>query len=153
MFIYIKFYNTFFFITEQSDGSQAFEEGQETWAQNSARDHRNVATPPDGQFPMHNNTNVQFELPKAPVIFVLGNLFNHSFTDTLFISHFLNSGGPGSGKVTHCDNLMQEKKGITHINMTDLLQQYAIGNGKNDHLLFHITRINFLNASKFHFNN
>jgi hypothetical protein len=40
------------------------------------------------------------------------------------------AGGPGSGKVTHCDSLMQEKKGITHINMTDLLQQYAIGNGK-----------------------
>lgn len=39
-------------------------------------------------------------------------------------------GGPGSGKVTHCDSLMQEKRGITHINMTDLLQQYAIGNGK-----------------------
>lgn len=39
-------------------------------------------------------------------------------------------GGPGSGKVTHCDNLMQEKNGITHINMTDLLQQYALGNGK-----------------------
>lgn len=38
-------------------------------------------------------------------------------------------GGPGSGKVTHCDNLMQEKRGITHINMMDLLQQYALGNG------------------------
>lgn len=32
--------------------------------------------------------------------------------------------------MTHCDNLMQEKQGIVHINMTDLLQQYAIGNGK-----------------------
>lgn len=41
------------------------------------------------------------------------------------------AGGPGSGKVTHCDNLMQEKKGIVHINMTDLLQQYAVGNGKH----------------------
>ncbi|VVC93173.1 unnamed protein product [Leptidea sinapis] len=38
------------------------------------------------------------------------------------------SGGPGSGKVTHCDNLMQERRGLVHINMTDLLQQYAIGN-------------------------
>lgn len=25
---------------------------------------------------------------------------------------------------------MQEKRGVTHINMMDLLQQYAIGNGK-----------------------
>lgn len=39
-------------------------------------------------------------------------------------------GGPGSGKVTHCDTLMQEKRGVTHINMMDLLQQYAIGNGE-----------------------
>lgn len=39
-------------------------------------------------------------------------------------------GGPGSGKVTHCDNLMIEKRGIVHINMTDLLQQYTVGNGK-----------------------
>ncbi|XP_049821825.1 adenylate kinase isoenzyme 5 isoform X2 [Aethina tumida] len=61
---------------------------------------------------MHNGTNVQFEAPKVPVIFVLG--------------------GPGSGKVTHCDNLMQEKNGVTHINMTDLLQQYAIGNDMPD---------------------
>ncbi|KOC65843.1 Adenylate kinase isoenzyme 5, partial [Habropoda laboriosa] len=55
---------------------------------------------------------VKFEIPKVPVIFVLG--------------------GPGSGKVTHCDNLMQEKKGITHINMMDLLQQYALGNDMQD---------------------
>lgn len=41
------------------------------------------------------------------------------------------TGGPGSGKVTHCDNLTQEKKGIVHINMTDLLQQYALGNGES----------------------
>lgn len=45
-------------------------------------------------------------------------------------------GGPGSGKVTHCDTLMQEKRGITHINMMDLLQQYAIGNGKKVILIF-----------------
>ncbi|KOX80742.1 Adenylate kinase isoenzyme 5, partial [Melipona quadrifasciata] len=55
---------------------------------------------------------IKFEVPKVPVIFVLG--------------------GPGSGKVTHCDNLMQEKKGITHINMMDLLQQYALGNDMQD---------------------
>lgn len=42
----------------------------------------------------------------------------------------LATGGPGSGKVTHCDTFMQERKGIIHINMMDLLQQYAIGNGK-----------------------
>lgn len=46
------------------------------------------------------------------------------------------SGGPGSGKVTHCDNLTQEKQGVVHINMTDLLQQYALGNGKKFNNLF-----------------
>lgn len=54
-------------------------------------------------------------------------MFNHSH---IFTSDNFCLGGPGSGKVTHCDSLMQEKKGVTHINMTDLLQQYAIGNGK-----------------------
>ncbi|XP_023713806.1 UMP-CMP kinase 1-like, partial [Cryptotermes secundus] len=96
--------------TEQN-GSQVFEGrqhgGREAWGREE-EDPRFTSTPPDGQFPMHNGGHVKFEVPKVPVIFVLG--------------------GPGSGKVTHCDNLMQEKRGITHINMTDLLQQYAIGN-------------------------
>ncbi|XP_008216433.1 adenylate kinase isoenzyme 5 isoform X2 [Nasonia vitripennis] len=61
---------------------------------------------------MQNAGQVKFEPPTVPVIFVLG--------------------GPGSGKVTHCDNLTQEKKGIVHINMTDLLQQYALGNDMQD---------------------
>jgi hypothetical protein len=59
---------------------------------------------------MANVGKVKFQPPNVPVIFVLG--------------------GPGSGKVTHCDTLMQEKRGLTHINMMDLLQQYAMGNGK-----------------------
>ncbi|GJQ66864.1 hypothetical protein Trydic_g7888 [Trypoxylus dichotomus] len=106
------------FVTEQSDGAHAFEEGRETWAQNSSRNPRAAVTPIEGQFPMHNAINVQFESPKVPVIFVLG--------------------GPGSGKVTHCDNLMQEKTGVVHINMTDLLQQYVVGNGK---LNYHVVVI------------
>lgn len=40
------------------------------------------------------------------------------------------AGGPGSGKVTHCDTLMEEKRGVTHINMMDLLHQHVISNGK-----------------------
>ncbi|KAL0848861.1 hypothetical protein ABMA28_013269 [Loxostege sticticalis] len=70
------------------------------------------ATPPAASFPMQNSSHVKFEPPNVPVIFVLG--------------------GPGSGKVTHCDNLMQERRGVVHINMTDLLQQYAIGNDMQD---------------------
>ncbi|XP_018336162.1 adenylate kinase isoenzyme 5 isoform X2 [Agrilus planipennis] len=61
---------------------------------------------------MLNGTNVHFETPKVPVVFVLG--------------------GPGSGKVTHCDNLAQDEHRIVHINMTDLLQQYTIGNDMQD---------------------
>ncbi|ALC39019.1 CG9541 [Drosophila busckii] len=55
---------------------------------------------------------IKFDPPKVPVIFVLG--------------------GPGSGKVTHCDTFMQERRGVTHINMMDLLQQYAMGNDMQD---------------------
>lgn len=49
----------------------------------------------------------------------------------LFSLFILNEivGGPGSGKVTHCDTLMEEKRGVTHINMMDLLHQHVISNG------------------------
>lgn len=56
-------------------------------------------------------------------------------------------GGPGSGKVTHCDNLMIEKRGIVHINMTDLLQQYTVGNGK----YCKIVRQNYINLIDLNF--
>ncbi|XP_013147104.1 PREDICTED: adenylate kinase isoenzyme 5 isoform X2 [Papilio polytes] len=69
------------------------------------------ATPPAAAFPMQNSSHVKFEPPTVPVIFVLG---------------------PGSGKVTHCDTLVQERRGLVHVNMTDLLQQYAIGNDMQD---------------------
>ncbi|KAK4879953.1 hypothetical protein RN001_008099 [Aquatica leii] len=106
--------------TEQSNSSNSLEDGQDSWFHNSARNARSVNTPLGGALPMPNSTNVQFESPKVPVIFILG--------------------GPGSGKVTHCDNLMQEKKGIIHINMTDLLQQYALGNDGHTSLInFHAT--------------
>ncbi|XP_017155414.1 adenylate kinase isoenzyme 5 isoform X1 [Drosophila miranda] len=61
---------------------------------------------------MQNAGKIKFDPPKVPVIFVLG--------------------GPGSGKVTHCDTFMQDRRGVTHINMMDLLQQYAMGNDMQD---------------------
>ncbi|KAL6265829.1 hypothetical protein P5V15_002650 [Pogonomyrmex californicus] len=94
---------------DQQNGSQVFAEN-DTRATGRWRGEAGLlATPPDGRFPKQNIGPVKFEIPKVPVIFVLG--------------------GPGSGKVTYCDNLIQERKGITHINMMDLLQQYALGNG------------------------
>lgn len=95
--------------TDQQNGSQVFEEGDARATGRWRGEAGLLATPPDGHFPKQNVGPVKFEIPKVPVIFVLG--------------------GPGSGKVTYCDNLIQEKKGITHINMMDLLQQYALGNG------------------------
>nr|NP_001260273.1 uncharacterized protein Dmel_CG9541, isoform D [Drosophila melanogaster]AGB92809.1 uncharacterized protein Dmel_CG9541, isoform D [Drosophila melanogaster] len=65
-----------------------------------------------GAIDMQNAGKIKFDPPKVPVIFVLG--------------------GPGSGKVTHCDTFMQERRGVTHINMMDLLQQYAMGNDMQD---------------------
>ncbi|KAK6616896.1 hypothetical protein RUM43_014866 [Polyplax serrata] len=101
--------------TDQQNGSQVFDEdsGRSVWAETRGKmDYNFSSTPPEGRLPMQNGGYVKFEVPKVPVIFVLG--------------------GPGSGKVTHGDNLMHEKRGITHINMTDLLQQYAIGNEMKD---------------------
>ncbi|KAJ2944496.1 hypothetical protein O0L34_g3840 [Tuta absoluta] len=96
------------------DTEQNHEELETTAGDGSRRDSTWVsrATPPTAAFPMQNSSHVKFEPPSVPVIFVLG--------------------GPGSGKVTHCDNLMQERRGVVHINMTDLLQQYAIGNDMQD---------------------
>ncbi|XP_072748656.1 adenylate kinase isoenzyme 5 [Anoplolepis gracilipes] len=98
--------------TDQQNGSQVFEEGDARGTGRWRGEAGLLATPPDGHFPKQNVGPVKFEIPKVPVIFVLG--------------------GPGSGKVTYCDNLIQEKKGITHINMMDLLQQYALGNDMQD---------------------
>ncbi|XP_076183731.1 adenylate kinase isoenzyme 5 isoform X2 [Ptiloglossa arizonensis] len=98
--------------TDQQNGSQVFEETDARSAGKWRGEAGLLATPPNGYFPQQNVGPVKFEVPKVPVIFVLG--------------------GPGSGKVTHCDNLIQEKKGITHINMMDLLQQYALGNDMQD---------------------
>lgn len=52
------------------------------------------------------------DTPRVPIIFVLG--------------------GPGSGKITHCDRLVQERPGTVHINMTDLIQQHIVGNGMSE---------------------
>ncbi|XP_076750036.1 uncharacterized protein LOC143422939 [Xylocopa sonorina] len=98
--------------TDQQNGSQVFEEADARSAGKWRGEAGLLSTPPNGHFPQQNVGPVKFEVPKVPVIFVLG--------------------GPGSGKVTHCDSLMQEKKGITHINMIDLLQQYALGNDMQD---------------------
>jgi hypothetical protein len=61
--------------TEQQNGSQVFEGqqrgGREAWGR-MEEDPRFATTPPDGQFPMHNGGHVKFEVPKVPVIFVLG---------------------------------------------------------------------------------
>ncbi|XP_043496776.1 adenylate kinase isoenzyme 5 [Polistes fuscatus] len=98
--------------TDQQNGSQVFEDADARSTGRWRGETGLLATPPDGRFTKQNVGPLTFEMPKVPVIFVLG--------------------GPGSGKVTHCDNLMQERKGITHINMMDLLQQYALGNDMQD---------------------
>jgi hypothetical protein len=43
------------------------------WGQEE-EDPRFATTPPDGQFAMHNGGHVKFEVPKVPVIFVLGKI-------------------------------------------------------------------------------
>jgi Adenylate kinase len=101
--------NTIFsFILESNTAAQ--EDSGTDWKGGRASTANRVRTPKSGAPPMQNVGKVKFDPPSVPVIFILG--------------------GPGSGKVTHCDTLMQEKRGVTHINMMDLLQQYAIGNGE-----------------------
>jgi len=73
--------------TEQQNGSQVFEGqqhgGREAWRQEE-EDPRFATTPPDGQYTMHNGGHVKFEVPKVPVIFVLGKitfLQGHMYAD------------------------------------------------------------------------
>uniref|UniRef100_A0A1A9UIW0 Adenylate kinase isoenzyme 5 n=1 Tax=Glossina austeni TaxID=7395 RepID=A0A1A9UIW0_GLOAU len=91
----------------QDTGNESDNEWNRTQNQNNANGSSNASL-----IDMQGVGKIKFDPPKVPVIFVLG--------------------GPGSGKVTHCDTFMQERRGITHINMMDLLQQYAIGNGENE---------------------
>ncbi|GAB0098163.1 adenylate kinase isoenzyme 5 [Sergentomyia squamirostris] len=98
--------------TEANSAAQDPEGASADWKGGGRRRSTMLRTPLSGNFPMQNPGKVKFDPPKVPVIFVLG--------------------GPGSGKVTHCDTLMQEKRGVVHINMMDLLQQYAIGNDMQD---------------------
>ncbi|XP_059613710.1 adenylate kinase isoenzyme 5 [Phlebotomus argentipes] len=98
--------------TEANSSAQDPEDPGADWKGGGGRRSTVLNTPLSGNFPMQNAGKVKFDPPKVPVLFVLG--------------------GPGSGKVTHCDTLMQEKRGVVHINMMDLLQQYAIGNDMQD---------------------
>lgn len=100
---------------------------------------------------MANIGKVKFQPPNVPVIFVLG-LRTFCGEKLSKLTFKFPTGGPGSGKVTHCDTLMQEKRGVTHINMMDLLQQYAIGNGESQVLDQRVRRLtnshNFSNECK-----
>lgn len=71
------------------------------------------------KYKTHSHTDVHFERPKVPVVFVLG--------------------GPGSGREVHSDHLVAEcKQGLVHINMMTLLEQCAIGNGRRTIMNNHI---------------
>lgn len=53
-----------------------------------------------------------FQLPDVPVIFVLG--------------------GPGSGKITHCEQMTREKTGFVHISMSDIMNTMLKGTELRD---------------------
>lgn len=106
----ILFTNIFYLFVDATAAQDFDEQGSEwKYSQNIANTARFSSTNKDG-LNIQNTGKIKFSPPRVPVIFVLG--------------------GPGSGKVTHCDTLMQEKHGVVHINIMDLLQQYTMGNGK-----------------------
>jgi hypothetical protein len=125
-------FNNRVIIPDKNPDDKHFENGpkeRHIWeADDSDETYRNDT----GMF-THINSHVKFDTPKVPVIFVLGKCIHlNTYYGSDWVYNYLHvpAGGPGSGKVTHCDNLMIEKRGIVHINMTDLLQQYTVGNGK-----------------------
>ena len=40
------------------------------------------------------------------------------------------SGGPGSGKITHCEQMTREKTGFVHISMSDIMNTMLKGTGE-----------------------
>lgn len=60
----------FYSVSEQSESSQALETERDSWA--TPRGGKNTNSLADAGPPLQNATNVQFEPPKVPVIFVLG---------------------------------------------------------------------------------
>lgn len=61
------------FITDQQNGSQVFEETDARSAGKWRGEAGLLSTPPNGYFPQQNVGSVKFEVPKVPVIFVLGS--------------------------------------------------------------------------------
>jgi len=128
---YVYIYFITFFIADKIPDDEHFKNGSKDRHNWEADDIDDTNRNDTGMF-AYTNGHVKFDTPKVPVIFVLGKhkvairTSRSAFSPTFFAY----TGGPGSGKVTHCDNLMIEKRGIVHINMTDLLQQYTVGNGK-----------------------
>jgi len=59
-------------ILDQQNGSQMFEENDARTTGRWRGEAGLLATPPDGHFPKQNIGPVKFEIPKIPVIFVLG---------------------------------------------------------------------------------
>jgi len=138
IWLYIKIFRYYFNIiinSDFSDASAAQDTGEpgNDWSLTRNRNAQNagdlevaaaagrLGSTNVGGIDMQNAGKIKFDPPKVPVIFVLG--------------------GPGSGKVTHCDTFMQERRGVTHINMMDLLQQYAMGNGKKKSMGLQMTYI------------
>lgn len=123
-------------VAAEANSTAAPESEEAEWKNRSGESRsETIKTPISANMPLANTGKVKFDPPSVPVIFVLGSDFSTVFSSKFFalilfyLLHNPCKGGPGSGKVTHCDTLMEEKRGVTHINMMDLLHQHVISNG------------------------
>lgn len=56
-------------------------------------------------------------LTDSPIIFVLGNFLLFCTKEAQVYIVLVLVGGPGSGKITHCDHLARNDSRLVHINM------------------------------------
>ena len=80
-----------------------------------------------------------FRIPTVPIIFVIGKKKKLSMERILKTFPFIISGGPGSGKITHCQRISTEVAGWEHICMTEVINQIIKSSGEapsNDYEYF-----------------
>lgn len=70
-------YFNFVFFTEKKNEPEELEiiDGRALWVAEEGRTQQFPATPAEGQFISRNEGRVKFEVPKIPVVFVLGKVF------------------------------------------------------------------------------
>lgn len=68
------------------------------------------------------------DIPNVPFVFILGK--HWTWATCYFDNSECQLGGPGSGKITHCERMTDEIEGLIHLNMQSIFLSIASEIGK-----------------------